>query len=223
LSACEHRSLNLNKDLALRLEDINLHGRLIRLEPLDSRHTEGIAAASADHESLYRWSPVPRGLTAAACYIDVAKAWRQAGTAVPFATVRSSDSQVIGSTRFWNLEHWAWPHDHARHGRNQPDACEIGYTWLAPEAIRTAANTEAKRLMLTYAFEAWQVLRVCFHTDIRNGRSRAAIERVGGKFEGILRSHRLAADFIPRDSARYSIVAAEWPDVKTRLSQLVGY
>jgi RimJ/RimL family protein N-acetyltransferase len=103
------------------------------------------------------------------------------------------------------------------HERKTPDACEIGYTWLASSAIRTAANTEAKLLMLTYAFETWQVLRVCFHTDARNTRSRAALERIGGKFEGVLRAHRMAADFIARDSYRYSIVAAEWPEVKRRL------
>ena len=73
--------------------------------------------------------------------------------------------------------------------------------------------------MLTHAFEVWQVLRVCFHTDARNERSRAALERIGGKFEGILRAHRMAADFIPRDSVRYSIVAAEWPAVKQRLTE----
>ena len=75
--------------------------------------------------------------------------------------------------------------------------------------------------MLTHAFEAWQVLRVCFHTDARNQRSRAALERIGGQFEGILRAHRMAADVIPRDSVRYSIIAAEWPDVKRRLLQFV--
>ena len=76
--------------------------------------------------------------------------------------------------------------------------------------------------MLTHAFEAWQVLRVCLHTDARNQRSRAAIERIGGQFEGILRAHRMAADFIARDSARYSIIATEWPAVKQRLVQMVG-
>ena len=75
--------------------------------------------------------------------------------------------------------------------------------------------------MLTHAFEAWGVLRVCLHTDVRNQPSRAAIERIGGKFEGILRAHRMAADFIARDSARYSIIAAEWPEVKQRLSQML--
>ena len=86
---------------------------------------------------------------------------------------------------------------------------------------RTGANTEAKMLMLTHAFESWQALRVCLHTDARNQRSRAAIERIGGKFEGILRAHRMAADFTPRDSVRYSILAAEWPEMKRNLSRLL--
>jgi RimJ/RimL family protein N-acetyltransferase len=72
--------------------------------------------------------------------------------------------------------------------------------------------------MLTYAFETWQVLRVCFHTDARNQRSRAALERIGAKFEGVLRAHRMAADFIPRDSVRYSIVMSEWIEVRQGLS-----
>jgi RimJ/RimL family protein N-acetyltransferase len=124
---------------------------------------------------------------------------------------------VTGSTRFWNLERWWWPQGHPSHGRDTPDACEIGYTWLTRSAVRTAANTEAKLLMLTHAFESWQVLRVCFHTDARNQRSRSALERIGGQMEGILRAHRMAADFIPRDSVRYSIIAAEWPAVKQQM------
>lgn len=75
--------------------------------------------------------------------------------------------------------------------------------------------------MLTHAFETWQVLRVCFHTDVRNQRSRAALERIGGQFEGNLRAHRMAADFIPRDSVRYSIIASEWPAVKQRLVTMI--
>jgi len=140
---------------------------------------------------------------------------------VPFAIVREDDAVVLGSTRFFDVERWLWPPGHPRHGRQHPDACEIGYTWLTRSAVRTGANTEAKLLMLTQAFEVWQTLRVCLHTDARNQRSRAAIERIGGKYEGTLRSHRMAADYTPRDSARYSIVAAEWPEVKQRLSQLL--
>lgn len=194
-----------------------MRGKYIQLEPLGPSHIDGLVAAAAGDPSLYQWSPVPRGRADAAEYIETALAWRDAGSAVPFAIVRAHEGIVIGSTRFFNLERWAWPAGHPSHGRLVPDACEIGYTWLAHSAIRTSANTEAKLLMLTYAFETWEVLRVCLHTDVRNLRSRAAIERIGGRFEGILRAHRMAADFIPRDSARYSILAAEWPGVKQGL------
>jgi RimJ/RimL family protein N-acetyltransferase len=204
------------------MREFELRGKHVRLELLDPRHAEGLAAASAEDPSLYRWSPVPQGKLEAEAYIATALAWRDTGTAVSFATVRIVDGVVIGSTRFFNLEQWAWPAGHALHGRTTPDACEIGYTWLARSAIRTAANTEAKLLMLTHAFETWNVLRVCFHTDMRNEQSRAALGRIGGQFEGILRSHRMAADFIARDSARFSIVAAEWPGVKERLREKIG-
>ena len=148
-------------------------------------------------------------------------AWQNDGTAASFAVVRASDGAVIGSTRFFNLEYWAWPPGHPSRGRSTPDAGEIGYTWFAAGAIRTPANTEAKLLMLTYAFESWKVLRICLHTDVRNARSRAAIERIGGKLEGVLRAHRMAADFIARDSARYSIIAPEWEGLKERLTQMM--
>ena len=207
-------------------ENPALAGRHVRLEPLDHRHVVGLAAAAAAEPSLYQWSPVPQGKLEAASYVNTALAWRDAGSALPFAIVtaklRAADNVVIGCTRFWNLERWSWPPGHARHGRGAPDACEIGYTWLTRSAIRTAANTEAKLLMLTHAFETWQVLRVCFHTDARNQRSRAALERIGGKYEGILRVHRMAADFFPRDSVRYSILAREWPEVREKLGGLVG-
>jgi RimJ/RimL family protein N-acetyltransferase len=201
----------------MNFETLALHGKHVRLEPLAEVHVDGLAAAAGNKRDLYHWSPVPQGKSEAAKYVRTALAWRDAGTAVPFATVRSVDDVVIGSTRFWNLERWSWPECHTSYGRPEPDACEIGYTWLTPSALRSPANTEAKLLMLTHAFEAWQVLRVCFHTDVRNARSRAALERIGGQFEGILRAHRMAADYIPRDSARFSIVAAEWPTVKQRL------
>jgi N-acetyltransferase len=195
-----------------------LQGSHVRLEPLNHLHLEGLMNAASDR-SLYQWSPVPNGRFEVTRYVDTALAWQNAGTALPFAIVRMDDGEVIGSTRFWNIERWAWPEGNPRHGRDFPDACEIGHTWLMTAAIRTAANTEGKLLMLTHAFESWQVLRVCFHTDARNTRSRAALERIGGKFEGVLRAHRMAADFTPRDSVRFSILAAEWPDVKRRLTQ----
>jgi N-acetyltransferase len=209
-------------------EGLMRQGRHIRLEPLENRHVSGLALAAAEDPGLYQWSPVPQGEAAAAQYVADALAGRDAGTTVPFAVVRLADEnlmdeKVIGSSRFFNLERWPWPEGHALHGRGVPDACEIGYTWYARSAIRTPANTECKLMMLAYAFETWRVLRVCLHADARNLRSRAAIERIGGRFEGILRAHRMAADFIARDSARYSIVAAEWPEVKARLVQLLDY
>jgi RimJ/RimL family protein N-acetyltransferase len=197
-------------------------GKHIRLEPLERHHIDALVEAAAVDPSLYRWTPLPQGRDGMSAYVETAIAWREAGTAEPFAIIRLTDGAVVGSTRFWNLERWAWPEDYPRHGRTAPDVCEIGHTWLTASAIRTPVNTEAKLLMLTHAFETWEVLRVCLHTDSRNSRSRAAIERLGAKFEGILRAHRLAADFEIRDSARFSIVATEWPEIRVRLNEFVA-
>ncbi|HYL02853.1 MAG TPA: GNAT family protein [Steroidobacteraceae bacterium] len=198
-------------------EDIVLVGTHVRLEPLAQRHVEALAAAADADRSPYEWSFVPQGVAAMGAYVAAALAERAAGSALPFATVRIADGAVIGSTRFFRIERWAWPTGHPQAARSGPDVCEIGYTWLAAAAIRTAANTEAKLLMLTHAFEVWRVQRVCFHTDMRNERSRNALLRLGARFEGTLRAHRLASDLTPRDSARYSIIASEWPWVKQRL------
>jgi RimJ/RimL family protein N-acetyltransferase len=196
-----------------------LTGNHVRLEPLTPLHLDSLlAAAPAADPSLYALTPVPQARDAMARYIATALEWRDAGTAVPYATVRLSDNAVIGSTRFYNVEHWSWPEGHPHHGRLHPDVCEIGYTWLTQSAIRTAANTEAKLLMLTHAFETWNVFRVCLHTDARNQRSRDAMLRIGAKFEGILRAHKIANDLTVRDSARYSITAAEWPLAKQQLA-----
>jgi N-acetyltransferase len=201
----------------MTLDALTLNGKHLRLEPLTHAHADGLIAASSGDPELYAWSAVPVGRDAVVRYIDTALALREAGTALAFVHVRIADNTVFGSTRFFDMERWPWPNGHARHGRRDPDVCEIGYTWLTPSAIRTAANTEAKLLMLSHAFEVWDVLRVCLHTDSRNKRSQAAIERIGGRFEGVLRAHRMAADFVPRDSYRYSIIAAEWPTAKQKL------
>jgi RimJ/RimL family protein N-acetyltransferase len=206
----------------MNVERVELHGNHVRLEPLELRHAEALAAASAGDPELYHWSPIPQGKDSATKYIETALSWQAAGTAIPFAIVRLGDNRVIGSSRFWNIEHWPWPQGHPQHGRATPDACEIGYTWLARDCVRTGANTESKFLMLRHAFETWKSSRVCFHTDARNTRSRAALERIGARFEGVLRSHRMAADFIPRDSYRFSVVAAEWPADKERLQKLLA-
>ncbi|MBV9724232.1 MAG: GNAT family N-acetyltransferase [Gammaproteobacteria bacterium] len=206
-------------DTTLVIGPTILAGRHVRLEPLAHTHIPGLVAAAREDPELYRWSFIPQGVMEMAQYVDTALSWREAGTALPFATVRTEDDAVIGSTRFFDLERWAWPAGHSHARRDGVDACEIGYTWLSASAVRSAANTEAKLLMLGHAFEVWGAHRVCFHTDVRNDRSRAALERIGAQFEGVLRAHRLAADLTPRDSARYSLVAGEWPQVKEHLQE----
>jgi N-acetyltransferase len=194
-----------------------LVGKVVRLEPLGYQHVPGLVAAAADGRELYRWSAVPQDEAQVRAYIETAIAAQEGGTAVPFAVVRAADDTVIGSTRFWDLAWWPWPDGRDCPG---PDTCEIGYTWLSPTAIRTGANTEMKRLMLTHAFEVWQVSSVNLHTDARNQRSRDAMARIGLRFEGVLRAHRLGTDLRPRDSARFSVTAAEWPAVKQHLDEL---
>ena len=198
-----------------------LHGTRVRLEPLDHRHVEGLVAAAAVDPSLYQWSPVPQGQVEAAKYVETALAWRDAGTAVPFAIVRLDVGAVIGSTRFWNLERWAWPHGHPRHRRQVPDACEIGYTWLTRSAIRTAANTEAKLLMLTHAFEVLGCHRVEFKTDSLNEPARGALLGIGATFEGIFRNHMVMPEGRLRHSAYYSVIDDEWPAAKASLAATI--
>ncbi|HEX4300747.1 MAG TPA: GNAT family protein [Gammaproteobacteria bacterium] len=201
----------------MEIESQVLSGSHVRLEPLERHHVDALMDVTAGDASLYQWTIVPRGRAETERYVDAALAMRDAGTAVPYATVRQSDGAVIGCTRFFDLLRWDWPSGHERHGRPAPDVGEIGYTWLKADAIRTAANTEAKFLMLAQAFERWKMLRICLMTHAGNKRSQAAIERIGGKFEGVIRANKLAPDNTPRDSARYSIVAPEWPEVKQRL------
>ena len=194
-----------------------LEGQHVRLEPLGLPHVPGLLKAAVQDPSLYQWVMVPQDEPAMRRHVEDALAARAKGIAVPFAVVRLADETVIGSTRFHQLDYWARPEQ-----TYVPDTCEIGYTWLAREALRTGANTEMKRLMLTHAFEVWRVRSVCLHTDVRNQRSQNAIRRIGGTFEGVLRSHRLAVDQSPRDSARFSITAAEWPAVRQHLADLAA-
>lgn len=200
-------------------EKFSLVGQHVHLEPLEPHHVDALLAAARDAGDLYRWTFVPGSRSEMQEYVETALRWRDEGTAVPFVHVRQTDGVIIGSTRYFDIARFPWPEGHERHGRAHPDVCEIGYTWFGPGSIRTAANTEAKLMMMTHAFETWGVLRICLHTDERNLRSRAAIARIGGQFEGILRAHRIASDATARNSARFSILAAEWPQVKQRLTE----
>src|SRR5947208_4836112 len=194
-----------------------LQGKHVRLVPLSLDHLDDLVRVAAGPRETYRLTMVPEGVEAMRTYLQTALALRDAGAAVPFATVRVADGRVVGSTRFANLEYWAWP-GRGRAPPEPPDAVEIGWTWLAADAQRTAINTEAKLLMLGHAFDEWRVRRVNLRTDSRNVRSRTAIERLGAKLDGILRAHMPASDGGVRDTATYSILAEEWPAAKKRLS-----
>ena len=204
------------------ISPFSLEGRLVRLEPLRPELAPALLEAAMVGRDTFVLTGVPGSLESARAYIQTAVQSREAGLAMPFATVRVGDGRVVGSTRFGNLEYWPWAAGNplAKHD-GSPDAAEIGWTWLEPSVQRSGINTEAKRLMLGYAFETWRVLRMTFKTDARNTRSRNAIERLGAKFDGVLRSHVPASDGGIRDSAYYSILAAEWPEVRDRLDEML--
>ena len=130
--------------------DLTLTGKLIRLEPLRRDHIAALAAASAapalgmTDPEIYSWTVVPQGIAEMTRYVETALEWQDAGTAVPFAVVRLRDEAVIGSTRYWNIERWAWPVGTPRYGNPYPDICEIGWTWYSRPAIRSVAPRSAR-------------------------------------------------------------------------------
>ncbi|PYE53033.1 GNAT family N-acetyltransferase [Deinococcus yavapaiensis] len=197
----------------MKLSPVTLRGALVTLEPLTLDHVPALAAAAVKARDAADITSIPLGEAAVTAYVRAAISAFEAGRALPFATLNAS-GVAVGSTRFGNVEFWSWPD-----GRTSvtPDALEIGWTWLVPTARRTGLNREAKRLMLSHAFDVLRVKRVTLKTDARNARSRAAILGIGATFEGVLRAHVPAVDGGVRDSAMYSILAAEWPNVKRRL------
>lgn len=199
----------------------------VQLEPLGLEHVDALDAAARDR-STFGLAPVPVGREGARAYIEDAVAERAAGKSIPFAIRQSRTSSIVGSIRFMSLEWWTWPRGsvlvegepRSRERGDPPDVVEIGHAWLAPSAQGTEVFTACCDLMMTHAFDRWNVHRVTLKTDARNERSRAAIARVGGVFEGVLRSHLPAADGIVRDTAMFSVVRAEWPSVRARLVKL---
>lgn len=207
----------------MQLEPVTLAGLLVRLEPLAVHHVPALVAAACEDRSSYRYTGVPQDEASMLVYVQAAADLWSRGMALAFATVDASTAKVVGSTRFGNIEWWTWPPGaaYAPQPVGCPDAVEIGWTWLAASAQRTGINTEAKLLMLAHAFDTWHVRRVSIRTDARNARSRAAIERLGAKLDGVLRSAQPAYDGQLRDTASYSILRAEWPAVHARLEGLL--
>ena len=196
----------------MRVDPIVLQGESVRLEPLTLEHVPALMVAASEDRSTYAFTLVPDQLDAMAAYVATALDDQMAGRTYAFVTVQGE--RIVGSTRFMDIDYWQ--------DSPVPSVLEIGGTWLSASAQRTAANTEAKLLMLTYAFDTWHVHRVTFKTDARNERSRRAIERLGARFEGIRRAHLVTYDGTIRDSAYFSIIASEWPVVKRHLCGLLN-
>jgi N-acetyltransferase len=192
-----------------------LTGTHVQLEQLRVEFAEQLVDAAQQDRSSYGWTYVPETLEAMRRYIAGLLDDQAAGAAVPFAQRRIHDGALVGCTRYLRLEWWA--------GNPLPDEVEVGGTWLAAAAQRTPINTEAKLLLLSNAFDGWNVHRVSICTDSRNMKSRIAIERIGATFEGILRSHRGAntpdeANTTARDTAVYSVIRPDWPAVRNALA-----
>jgi len=186
------------------VEPVTLAGRHATLEPLARGHAAALAAAAADGELWRLWyTSIPAPATTAA-WIDAALAMRERQGAMPFVVRDNATGEVVGSTRYFNVE--------AAHRR-----LEIGHTWYAQRVQRTAVNTECKLLLLAHAFETLDCIAVEFRTSFFNFPSRRAIERLGAKQDGILRSHQLLPDGSLRDTVVFSIIRGEWPAVKRNL------
>jgi N-acetyltransferase len=199
------------------LSPLRLAGEHARLEPLTPAHVPALAAAAAEDRGSYAFTRVPDGVEDTEDYVRAALDEQAGGRVLPFAVIRAGDGAVVGSTRFLDMEVLGRPDDSLPDDERPPSVLEIGSTWYAASAQRTALNTEVKLLLLGHAFDAWRVLRVTLKTDARNQRSRTAIERLGACFEGVRRAHTTATDGTVRDSAYYSVIAAEWPVVRDRL------
>jgi RimJ/RimL family protein N-acetyltransferase len=197
---------------------VTLSDSVVTLRPLSMDDLDALWAIASGPRDTYALTSVPSSLEATRAFVETALGEQARGVSLPFATCDTPSGRVVGSTRFMNIERWVWrvPTTLQR-APELADAVEIGSTWLAPDRQRTATNTHAKLLMLMHAFEVWQVRRVTLKTDARNTRSRRAIERLGAKPDGVLRAHMPAFDGAVRDTAFYSIVADEWPQVKESL------
>jgi RimJ/RimL family protein N-acetyltransferase len=202
--------------MSLLQQEIVLRGTEVELRPLLGTDASHLGAAAEGLRARHPVSFVPKGPDEARDYVNDALRARVEGRRYPFAIVWNG--KIAGTTSYLDFVFW----DRADAAPDAPAAVEIGSTWLSEKAQRTRCNTEAKLLLLSYAFEHWRVVRVSFKTDKRNARSRNAIERLGAHFEGVRRAEMLGADGAVRNSAFYSIVAAEWPDAKFRLQAMLA-
>jgi RimJ/RimL family protein N-acetyltransferase len=187
------------------VEPVTLSGQVVRLEPMTIDHVPALTRAGLEPE-LWRLQPRPIDTEDdMRDYVLRALAGQRLGTVLPFTIVDQASDEVIGSTSYLDIAP-----EHRR--------LEIGATWLTSAYQRTGANTEAKLLLLTHAFETLGAIRVVFKTEVLNERSRRAIERIGAIEEGTFRKHLIAASGRTRDMVFYAILDDQWPAVKTRLT-----
>ena len=201
-------------------DQLVLSGATVTLRPLSTADAVALAAAAAESRQHYTYTRVPDGVAEAEAYITGALRDRDAGHRLPLVTLWND--RVVGCTSYLDMQQWRWPAGSPLQRTDRPDAVEIGATWLSDSAQRTRCNTEAKYLMLTHAFDVWEVHRVALKTDERNARSRRAIERLGARLDGVRRADMPGQDGSVRNSAYYSIVRAEWPAVRAKLEAALG-
>jgi RimJ/RimL family protein N-acetyltransferase len=193
-----------NEQNDMNVRPVTLAGTIVRLDPLTLGHVAALARVGLDPE-LWRLQPAPiASIDDMHGYVSKALDEQHQGTGLPFAIIDRKSEQVIGSTRFMDIA--------PQHRR-----LEIGGTWLAASHQRTGANTEAKLLLLTHAFETLGAIRVVFKTELLNQQSRNALARIGAVEEGVFRKHLIAVSGRARDMVYFSILDTEWPTVKAGL------
>jgi len=195
-----------------------LNGKYVRLAPMSLNHVDALVEAANEDRSTYGYTKVPSSREEMAAYALDLLSQHESDLTVPFVQIDVSSDTVVGVTRYLNFR--------CKADRSIPFGVEIGGTWLGASSQRTRVNSEAKLLLLDYAFSTWQTVRVDFKTDARNERSRAAILRLGATDEGVLRQFQPSKvsgeESLFRDSAYFSILDTEWPGVQSELKSRIG-
>jgi len=188
----------------MNIVPVTLEGRHVRLEPLTLAHLDALCVHGLD-DDLWRFTTTQiHTREEMRDYVETALEEQARGVSLPFATIERAGGEVVGCTRFGNIE-------------REHRGAEIGWTWVARTRHRTPVNTEAKYLMLSHAFETWNCIRVALKTDSINERSRRAILRIGAKEEGTLRNHMITSTGRVRHTTFFSIIDSEWQTVKAAL------